>query len=65
VLASPADREQISEALLAGALQHLSRAALFLVKGGVVTGWKAGGVGLDTGMATAITVGPTARVIKE
>lgn len=56
-LASPVDREQIAEALLAGALRHLSRAALFLVKGGVVTGWKAGGAGLDTGMVAAVTVG--------
>lgn len=55
-LASPTDREHIAEALLAGALRHLSRAALFLVKGNVVTGWKAGGAGLDTGKVAAITV---------
>ena len=55
-LASPADREHIAEALLAGALQHLQRAALFLVKGNAVTGWKAGGAGIDTGMISAITI---------
>ena len=55
-LASPIDREHIAEALLAGALQHLSRAVLFLVKGNTVTGWMAGGAGLDTGMASAITI---------
>jgi hypothetical protein len=46
VLANPDDREQIAGAILAAALTTVGRAALFLVKGTALSGWRAGGQNL-------------------
>ena len=46
VLANPDDREQIAGAILAAALTTVGRAALFLVKGSALSGWRAGGQNL-------------------
>lgn len=46
VLANPDDREQIAGAILTAALSNVGRAALFLVKGAALSGWRAGGQNL-------------------
>jgi len=59
MLASPVDREQIAGAVVTVASSVLARAALFLVKGDVLTGWRAAGLGLSDETATAVKVSLT------
>ncbi|HLB25110.1 MAG TPA: hypothetical protein VJM83_02155, partial [Nitrospirota bacterium] len=56
VLANPPDRDGIAEAVIAAARQEVGRAVLFLVKGKVMTGWKASGAGLDAANAEKVAV---------
>ena len=56
MLASPADREHVARAIVAAASQELARAALFLVKGSLLTGWKASGSGVTDEMVEAVKV---------
>lgn len=56
VLAAPDDREQIAGAVLEAALGQVGRAALFLVKGSVLTGWRAGGLNLSDATVTKVSI---------
>lgn len=56
ILASPDDREQIAGAVIDAALGDVSRAALFMVKGAVLTGWRAAGQGLDDRVISSVSI---------
>jgi len=56
VLASPGDREQVADAVVGAATRELARAALFMVKGPVLTGWRAAGQGLSDRMVTPLRI---------
>ena len=55
-LAFPMSRDHIAETVVAAARQDLRRVALFLVKGNIVSGWKADGEGMDLGKALSIAM---------
>jgi len=56
ILASPDDREQLAGAVVSAAKRELARAALFMVKGPVLTGWRAAGQGLSDSMVTPLQI---------
>ena len=57
-LANPVDREHVAESVVAAASSIVARAALFMVKGVEISGWKAGaGLAPDVVAALRFTLG--------
>ncbi len=55
-LASPVDTEQIAGVVVSGVSAHLSRVMLLKVKDREVTGWKAGGPGVDESLLPGLRI---------
>lgn len=63
ILAAPLDREQVASAMVAAATQELKRAAVLLVKGDMLTGWRCSGPGLADEMVASVSVSLSAPSI--
>ncbi len=56
ILATPDDREQVAGAVIDAAMGEVSRVALFMVKGPILTGWRAAGKGLNDRVISSVAL---------
>lgn len=56
MLANPVDRDHVAVAIVAAANREAARAVLFMVKGGVITGWKGAGLGITDRLVDGLSV---------